>query len=99
MDRVINMLKQKYDYPVDDIKVSSIGKLEVIDFDIADDRKVIVLIDTFKGFFTYDYYDVYNGSLYKQTDSSKWARVETCWNVNTLDELIKQLDLFMSYHY
>ena len=42
MDRVINMLKQKYDYPIDDIKVSSIGKLEMIDFDIADDRKVSI---------------------------------------------------------
>lgn len=94
MKRVIEILNNEFGLKGDILKVSNIGHIETLEFDIASNRKIIVLVDDLESLFRFDVYDPCGGGYHHKTDAREWIKLNSCVK-DTITELIDCIEIYL----
>ena len=82
-------------FPNDEVQLKKIGKIDVLEFDVFFNLKVVVTIDYITNHYSYICYDVCNGGHYKTPYVEEWGVVRSMGD-NSLDSMLKSLDNYLS---
>ena len=82
-------------FPNEEVQLKKIGKIDVLEFDVFFNLKVVVTIDYITILYSYVCYDVCNGGHDKTPYVEEWGVVRSMGD-NSLNSMIKSLDNYLS---
>lgn len=80
--------------PKEEINVTSIGKVHVLEFEVFFNLKVVVMIDYITDHYSFICYDICNGGGYKLPNIKDWGVVKSMSD-SSLENMTKSLESFL----